>query len=187
MVTDQYLTASLNSCENTKVVSQSYSENLAATTYYNYYENANFELTKEQISSITDIPSTVNYNKFSYAKQYSPSTNYQKYRNNGYGTLQAYILNAMLYAEYYQEKVNSTDFACFEFRFNIADNENSYSIDNGNLTYINNMLTSIQNNYGFKLQLVPDFAYQDSYHVEDYTQKTTTLILIFKNPEVAGA
>ncbi len=112
LVTDTFLQPSLNLEENSLI---SYPE---ANTYYDYYANTSFKMTLDEINATVSNVGT-NIAGFEYSKEFDDAASnfYQRYElTSGYSELQAYVMNAIIYAKHLQLNVNSTQKATFEFR-----------------------------------------------------------------------
>ena len=120
--------------EKTYLISTEYQSNMTCTSTYNYYENSNFGMTYTQIDqTILDFEDkTTKVKGFNYSKQYAPESSgviYQKYAGKtGYGQLQAFLLNSIIYSEYMAD-LNPNKRSVFEFSFKHSDNGNSDIFD----------------------------------------------------------
>ena len=112
LVTDSFLSGQLNVLESSLVSLPT------STTIYDYYANATFGMTVDEINAtITGAGSDIE--DFTYMKEYieNGQVSYQVYdRTQGYSQLQAYVMNTVLYAKYNQLLVNESNRSSFEFR-----------------------------------------------------------------------
>ena len=112
LVTDSFLSEHLNLLESNLV------ELPVSNTTYDYYANATFGMTVDEINAtISGAGSDID--DFTYMKEYieNGQVTYQIYdRTQGYSQLQAYVMNAVLYAKYNQLLVNESNRSSFEFR-----------------------------------------------------------------------
>ena len=166
--------------EKTYLISNQYQSNLTCTNTYNYYENSNFALTYTQIDqTILDFENkTTKVKGFNYSKQYTPelenSQVYQRYAGStGYGSLQAFLLNSMIYAEYMADQ-NPTGRSVFEFTFKHSDNANSDIFDTSLLF---ERFETDTTKYSINLKLVPEMSNQ-FYVVKNPRTGTTTVIYV---------
>lgn len=115
LVTDNYLSKYLGLVED-DILAQT-----VADTTFDYYSNANFSMTLDELKATlaknqyTNVDYVVE--DFSYSKKYI-ATEYQLYPNiAGYSSLQAYIANAILYANNQLNNVSDDNLATFEIKF----------------------------------------------------------------------
>lgn len=178
LTTDSMNQLNLNLTEKSHLISNDYANARKCNTKYDYYTNSSFALTKEQISNTIKDFETGSTLGFEYAKKFSQSTTYQKYSGTtGYGTLEAFLLNSMIYAEY-QADHNGTNKSVFEFKFAWSDNGNSSNFTDM-IEDFEAMFTRsvIFNTYGIKLNLIIDVS-GGLYSVQDTENSTTTFVYI---------
>lgn len=178
LTTDSMNELNLNLTDKTHLISSEYATARKCKTKYDYYTNSSFALTKEQISNTIKDFETGSTLGFEYAKKFSQSTEYQKYSGTtGYGTLEAFLLNSMIYAEYQAEN-NGTNRSVFEFKFAWADNGGSSNFTS-TIDMFEGMFTRsiIFNTYGIKLNLINDVG-GGLYSVQDTENATTTFVYI---------
>lgn len=181
LTTDTILNNNLNISE----LNYMYDESRKCESAYNYYSDSRFALTYEQIANtINDFAitqdDTILTTGFSYTYEYSPSENYQLYsKTSGYGNLQSFLLNAMIYAKYNAD-INKSNRSVFEFKFNKVDNGNS---SNFNITTLQNIFDTAPNHYGLKIKLISE-ANNSLYSMSgDSTGSSTIVIFAVENTE----
>ena len=166
----------LNVKDESYIISSEYETSRNCETNYNFYENTSFGLTYNQISNtILDFESdTITCSDFVYSKEFNPDESYQKYaKTTGYGELQSFLLNSMIYAEYMAD-LNSSNKCVFEFKFNWKNNGGSNIFD---ITQLKSIFDTAPSYYNLKLKLVTDVG-GNVYSVEDSEKSTTTIIYI---------
>lgn len=168
--------------EKTYLISNKYQSDLICTNSYDYYGNSSFGLTYTQIDQTILDFDTGSVKGFNYSKLYTPepqdaseeSQQYQRYAKTlGYGSLQSYLLNAMIYSEYMADH-NPSKRSTFEFTFKRSDNGNSYIFNRDELF---ERFETDTTKYNIQLKLIPELADQ-FYTVINPTAGTTTVIFI---------
>ena len=176
LTTDTFAELNLKVTDENYIVSSDYQTNKACKTNYNYYSNTSFNLSLDEIEkTITDFKnSSLTIDGFEYSLEFSSNEQYQKYsKTTGYGALQSFLLNAMIFAEFNADN-NENGRSMFEFKFNIKDNNNSHLFE---LKKLQEIFDTCQSNYNLKLKLVLD-PNNAVYTVEDGETKTTTVVFI---------
>lgn len=114
LVTDSFLNSSLRLEENELVIYPS------AVTNYDYYANSSFSMSIENLYSIAPKDNLgSNITDFTYGKKFETNAQnlYQIYSmTSEYSQLQAYVMNAIMYAKYLQLDVNASNMSSFEFK-----------------------------------------------------------------------
>ena len=179
LTTDSFAELNLKVKDQNYLISNEYHANKISSTYYNYYSNASFALTKEEISQTISNFEDANtiVNNFKYSLEFNAKEEYQKYASTpGYDALQSYLLNAIIYAGFNAEN-NESNRSMFEFKFNVKDNNNSHLFD---LTKLLNIFTNLNYNYKLKLNLIlePDDTVYTVEEVVDANIQTTTVVFI---------
>ena len=131
-------------------------------------------MTYEEIeNSMLDFESdSITVKGFEYTRKYNPSVQYQLYgKTSGYGTLQAFLLNTIIYAQNQMLK-NNADKSVFEFEFAWSDNGGS---DIFEVTKLKEIFDTIPNQYSLKLKLVTE-ANNSVYVVHNAEAQTSTVI-----------
>ena len=124
LVTDEYMLNQDNSQVRSQAIqfidknyikSKSYSDTRGCNTYYDYYSNSSYKLTKENINAISlnlDAESG-----FEYAKTFNAAYIYQGYpKTQLFGPKDNFLLNTLLYARDMADKNNGV--ATIEFKIN---------------------------------------------------------------------
>ncbi len=184
LVTDAFVQDETNRdvvlTEKTYLISKSYQSDMICTSSYNYYENSSFGLTYAQIdATIQDFETdSFKVKGFNYSKQYAlepdGSPIYQRYvKTSGYGSLQAFLLNTMIYAEFMADQ-NPSGRSVFEFTFKHKDNGNSDIFDT---TALFERFENDTTKYSIKLKLVPEMSNQ-FYVIKNPISQTTTVIYV---------
>lgn len=98
-------------------------------TEFNYYSNAKFSLTSEQINQVLG---SSQYKDISYFMSYIGDTSYQVYYASLDGNLQNFILNGLIYASY-NAMQNESHRSVFEFNYDyLVYNTNSPTLSSNN-------------------------------------------------------
>jgi len=117
---------------------------------------------------------TTKVSNFEYSLKYNPKTNYQQYsKTTGYGKLQSFLLNTLIYAKHKADK-NTHNRSMFEFKFNFTDNNNSSVFD---ISQLQGIFETAPTDYNLKLKLIMD-ANNSIYSIVDSENKATTVIFI---------
>lgn len=169
LVTDSFLNSSLRVEENELISYPS------ATTNYDYYANSSFNMTVDQLYSIAPSDNLgSNIADFVYSKKFEANTQnlYQLYAmTSEYSQLQAYVMNAIMYAKYLQLDVNtSTHRSTFEFK---VDNS---AMGGGTLPQnatIAEILTTINTYY---CNSISEYAQARVHYVQDTSNLVTTYV-----------
>ncbi len=106
LVTDAFLSNNLNIIEDAVMARN------VANTSFDYYINANFSLEDAEVRTLFNKNT---YAGFSYSKRYDANYSYNDY-SFGLSTLQAYIANAVVYADYQLNFVSDSKVASFEIK-----------------------------------------------------------------------
>ena len=166
----------LNVTDKTYLISNNYKTLRKCETTYNYYANSSFGLSYNEINqTISNFESsTITCDNFEYSKEFNPYQTYQLYsKTSGYGSLQAFLLNTMIYSEFMADN-NGTNKSVFEFKFNWSDNGGSNIFD---LSQLKSIFDTAPNRYNLKLKLIED-SNGSIYSIEDSENKTTTIVYI---------
>lgn len=160
LVTDNFVSNSANENDLTltytdenNLISDLYQTSRSCVTRFNYYANSSFGLTGNQIEDtisffkIDDNDDLANY-IFTYSKQLDVSKDYQKYKGaEGYGNIQAFMMNAIIYAGY-NAHINESGRSMFEFAFD-WDEYNTNNFNKEDLTKpFNHAYTNFSLNIG---------------------------------------
>lgn len=134
-------------------------------TEYNYYANAKYSLTNDQIKQVVN---NSNYKDISYFMSYDGNMTYQSYFTNLDGNLQNFILNGLIYASY-SAKNNANHRSVFEFNFDyLAYNNNSPTLSLANW---NSVFNEFKNN-------CPNFSKAGEITIIDAQTSTTTMVFV---------
>ncbi|MFQ6752227.1 MAG: hypothetical protein ACLRFL_01510 [Clostridia bacterium] len=137
LVTDNYMknegntqvkSQNLRFVDKNFIKSKVYSDTRGCNTYYDYYSNNSFKMTKDQLINLPNIGAALseisNILGFEYSKAYEQSTVYRGYydeqNNNGllgtatFGNRDKFLFNTLLYAK--QMALNSDGKATVEFK-----------------------------------------------------------------------
>lgn len=128
LTTDNMMESNLSTQDNCHLISNDYKTTKTCETEFNYYSNSSFGLTLNQMESTlkdfkinNDETGVVETKDFVYAKEFNSTSTYQKYaQSTGFGPMQAYLMNALIYANY-KANNNSHNRSVFEFRYNWKD------------------------------------------------------------------
>ena len=176
LTTDTFTEISLGLTDKTYLISSAYEQERTCETQFDYYANSSFAMSYEDINNtIFDFENeTTTCSGFEYSNEYSPNENYQLYaKTTGYGKMQSFLLNTMIYAKHNADK-NASGRSVFEFRFNWSENGGSNLLDVAQLI---TMFDTAPNQYGLTIKLKTDAA-STIYHIENSETKTTTIVYI---------
>lgn len=174
LVTDSFNETNLTLKDLNYVISSDYETSRTCETQYNYYANSSFALTLEDINkTITDFEnSETKCSNFEYSKEFNLNENYQLYaKTTGYGKLQAFLLNAMIYAKHSAD-TNASKKSVFEFSYSWNDNSENFDIQT-----LKNIFDTTPNQYNLRIKLIAD-SNGTIYSIKNSESKTTTIIFI---------
>ena len=166
LVTDSFLNSSLN-LEETEIMYYP-----SATSYYDYYSNTSFNMTVDEINS-TITGAGNNIADFVYSKEFESNSQnkYQLYAlTSEYSQLQAYVMNAILYAKHLQLNVNSSSRSSFEFR--VSNNDIGGATLPSNAT-IQSIVTTVNQYYS---NSIGDYVQANVNYVQDTSTGMTTYV-----------
>jgi len=176
LTTDSFAQLNLNVNDNNHLISKNYQNSRICNTTYDYYLNTSFALSYDEIDeAISGFENmTTKVSNFEYSLKYNPKTNYQQYsKTTGYGKLQSFLLNTLIYAKHKADK-NTHNRSMFEFKFNFTDNNNSSVFD---ISQLQGIFETAPTDYNLKLKLIMD-ANNSIYSIVDSENKATTVIFI---------
>ncbi len=143
LVTDQYLQDKLGVRESIVIDLPS------AVTRYDYYANSNFSLSASEIDEIMNSAIGSDFSSFVYLKEYESgyTDRYQTYDGvaSGYNQLQAFVMNAVMYAKY-QQSTNELNAGRASFEFRLDSNSMGGSTLPENST-IQEIVSTINSDY----------------------------------------
>ena len=169
LVTDSFLNSSLGLEENDLITYPT------ASTNYDYYANTSFKMTVEDLRSIAPADNLgTNIADFVYSKKFEENSQnlYQLYAmTSDYSQLQAYVMNAILYAKYLQLNVNlDSHRSSFEFK---VDNS---AMGGGTLppnATIAEILTTVNTYY---CNSIGEYVQTRVHYVQDTSNLVTTYV-----------
>ncbi|MBQ8614954.1 MAG: hypothetical protein IJ415_00065 [Clostridia bacterium] len=183
LTTDSYAELNLGVKDMNYVISNTYETNRTCDdNSYDYYSNSSFGLTYNEISNtIFDFEdSNTKVQGFEYSLNFYNDHDdskyfYQQYaKTTGYGELQSFLLNTMIYAKHNADN-NTSRKSMFEFKFDWDEDNNG--INAFDVVQLRQIFDSAPGLYSLRLRLLED-ANGSVYTVEDSENKTTTVVYI---------